>query len=89
VHWSGFLWSGKRQPCWCIPTGLFVFPDDVSQPRPCEHDFAKTVSLILRLPAAVYDKLAVVLERFEGYCIVSQSLAAGIPILVNVYDADE
>lgn len=48
-----------------------------------------TVSLTLGLPTAGYEKLGVVLEKFEDYCIVSQSVAAGIPILVNVYDADE
>jgi organic hydroperoxide reductase OsmC/OhrA len=48
-----------------------------------------TVSIQLGLPAAKYEKLGIVLERFEDYCIVSHSVAAGIPMLVNVYDGDE
>jgi uncharacterized OsmC-like protein len=49
---------------------------------------AITVTLRLGVPAATIEHLDRVLATFEAYCTVTQSVGAGIPIEVRVFDAD-
>ncbi|QPF74309.1 OsmC family protein [Roseateles sp. DAIF2] len=44
--------------------------------------------LRLGVPAASLAHLERVLEQFEDYCTVTQSVRAGIPVQVSVFDAD-
>jgi uncharacterized OsmC-like protein len=43
--------------------------------------------LTLGVPAANLEHLQRVLDTFEGYCTVTQSVAAGIPVALQVFDA--
>ncbi|MEY4765476.1 MAG: hypothetical protein RI907_2149 [Pseudomonadota bacterium] len=49
---------------------------------------AMQASLTLGVPAASLSHLDRVLAQFEAYCTVTQSVGQGIPITVNVIDAD-
>lgn len=44
--------------------------------------------LTLGVPAATLEHLDRVLGQFEAFCTVTQSVAAGIPVTVQVFDAD-
>ncbi len=44
--------------------------------------------LVLGVPAASLEHLDRVLAQFEQFCTVTQSVAAGIPVTVQVFDAD-
>jgi hypothetical protein len=44
--------------------------------------------LTLGVPAASLEHLDRVLAGFEAYCTVTQSVAAAIPVTVQVLDAD-
>lgn len=44
-------------------------------------------TLTLGVPGDALDHLDRVLASFEGYCTVTQSVAAGIPVTVAVFDA--
>ena len=44
--------------------------------------------LTLGVPAGTLEHLDRVLGQFEAFCTVTQSVAAGIPVTVQVFDAD-
>ncbi|MGI0153632.1 OsmC family protein [Pseudidiomarina sp. WS423] len=46
------------------------------------------VELHLGQPAASIDKLERVLEQFEDFCVVTQSVRSGIDVAVTVLDSD-
>lgn len=46
------------------------------------------VSIALGASAASMDRIDRVLEQFERFCTVSESVKAGIPVSVSVQDAD-
>lgn len=46
-------------------------------------------ALRLGVPAASVQHLERVLEQFESYCTVSQSVGQGIPITLTVHDAED
>jgi uncharacterized OsmC-like protein len=46
------------------------------------------VRLTLGVPASVLQNLDRVLDQFEEYCTVTQSVRQGIPVDVEVYDSD-
>lgn len=48
-----------------------------------------TAKLKLGVPAAQLQHLDRVLEQFESYCTVTQSVGQGIPIMVHVRDAND
>lgn len=47
-----------------------------------------TATLRLGVPAATLQHLDRVLEQFEAYCTVTQSVGQGIPIVLQVFDAE-
>lgn len=48
---------------------------------------AISARLTLGVPAAQLEHLQRVLDTFEAYCTVTQSVAAGIPVELQVFDA--
>lgn len=48
---------------------------------------ALRASLKLGVPAATLEHLDRVLDQFESYCTVTQSVRQGIPVTVSVFDA--
>ncbi len=48
---------------------------------------AMRVSLTLGAPAESFDHLERVLDSFESFCTVTQSVGAAIPVAVQVFDA--
>ena len=46
------------------------------------------VTLHLGHPASVFERLDRILEQFEQFCTVSQSVAAALPITLTVLDSD-
>jgi uncharacterized OsmC-like protein len=44
--------------------------------------------LTLGVPAASLQHLDRVLDQFEAYCTVTQSVGQGIPIVIEVFDKD-
>jgi uncharacterized OsmC-like protein len=45
--------------------------------------------LTLGVPAAKLEHLDRVLEQFESYCTVTQSVGQGIPVVVEVFDSEQ
>ena len=46
------------------------------------------ISMQFKKPGSELDNIARILEQFEAFCTVSQSVQAGIPIKVSVVDGD-